>query len=556
MKKLLLVLSAVFAFSFLAKAQLMNTRDGSTLYGFAYMSVNHENWEHEFIKFNSTSSNMVQGFSEHQDARVLAAEYVGDYVWFIAHFENSDFISLCRAYYNSYYNNGEGVIMSFETLVEEFGEYGNDHYVYVKDMSYNPVDGKLYYVSELCYGDYSEYNLYAISLSFPFSQTKIRTFDEMMVSFAINNYGHMYAIGADGNLYMLSSDSMIHIGSTGVDVGYNDYKSMAFDKDSGVLYWAYYYHNYYANVTDHGLYSVNTTTGAATFLGTIGSGAEITGLFVNNQHQPSSQEITEVYIEGFTAPTWGAHPDFDLEVDASVPYSIQNVSWIFYNTDEYFELSSNNVFNRTDGKYYMRFNVIADDGYSFEETIPVFINGDASLIDPGYGGVLSSDCYSVFTIDYSVESNINTYTVNAIVIPSDAGVVNGTGTYPAGSTVTLVAIPTVGYSFLKWSDNVTENPRIFTVNEDVNLLAVFSGMGVEENDAEAIALYPNPTTGMVRIEAEGLKNVEVYDLTGQKVFAEEVSGETFEYDFSGLNGIYFIRIETAQGVETKRLVVK
>lgn len=433
MKKLLLVLSAVFAFSFLAKAQLMNTRDGSTLYGFAYMSVNHENWEHEFIKFNSTSSNMVQGFSEHQDARVLAAEYVGDYVWFIAHFENSDFISLCRAYYNSYYNNGEGVIMSFETLVEEFGEYGNDHYVYVKDMSYNPVDGKLYYVSELCYGDYSEYNLYAISLSFPFSQTKIRTFDEMMVSFAINNYGHMYAIGADGNLYMLSSDSMIHIGSTGVDVGYNDYKSMAFDKDSGVLYWAYYYHNYYANVTDHGLYSVNTTTGAATFLGTIGSGAEITGLFVNN---------------------------------------------------------------------------------------------------------------------------INTYTVNAIVIPSGAGVVNGTGTYPAGSTVTLVAIPTVGYSFLKWSDNVTENPRIFTVNEDVNLQAVFSGMGVEENDTEAIALYPNPTTGMVRIEAEGLKNVEVYDLTGQKVFAEEVSGETFEYDFSGLNGIYFIRIETAQGVETKRLVVK
>ena len=70
------------------------------------------------------------------------------------------------------------------------------------------------------------------------------------------------------------------------------------------------------------------------------------------------------------------------------------------------------------------------------------------------------------------------------------------------------------------------------------------------------AVYPNPTKGVVKIEAEGIKNVSVYNSLGQIIFENAVSGDAFEYDFSGDEaGVYFIKVETGKGVETKRVTV-
>ena len=70
------------------------------------------------------------------------------------------------------------------------------------------------------------------------------------------------------------------------------------------------------------------------------------------------------------------------------------------------------------------------------------------------------------------------------------------------------------------------------------------------------AVYPNPTQGMVKIEAEGLKTICVFNMAGAKVFEIAASGDAFEYDFSHQGaGVYLIKIETTKGVETKRLTV-
>ena len=70
------------------------------------------------------------------------------------------------------------------------------------------------------------------------------------------------------------------------------------------------------------------------------------------------------------------------------------------------------------------------------------------------------------------------------------------------------------------------------------------------------AIYPNPTQGGVKIEAEGLKTICVFNITGAKVFETSASGEVFEYDFSNLGaGLYLIKVETVKGVETKRVTV-
>ena len=70
------------------------------------------------------------------------------------------------------------------------------------------------------------------------------------------------------------------------------------------------------------------------------------------------------------------------------------------------------------------------------------------------------------------------------------------------------------------------------------------------------AVYPNPTKGVVKIEAEGIRNVSVFNSLGQIIFENAVNGNAFEYYFSGNEaGVYFIKVETEKGVETKRVTV-
>lgn len=80
--------------------------------------------------------------------------------------------------------------------------------------------------------------------------------------------------------------------------------------------------------------------------------------------------------------------------------------------------------------------------------------------------------------------------------------------------------------------------------------------GIEEDNAvmDYISLYPNPTNGHVTIEAEDLKHVTISNLLGQVVYEGKVEGDAFEYDFSGHGeGFYLIRIETTNGVITKKV---
>ena len=66
------------------------------------------------------------------------------------------------------------------------------------------------------------------------------------------------------------------------------------------------------------------------------------------------------------------------------------------------------------------------------------------------------------------------YTVSATVNPNGSGHVNGTGTFPAGSTTELIAIPNNGYTFSHWQDGNTQNPRTVTVNSNLSFTAYFT----------------------------------------------------------------------------------
>ena len=63
--------------------------------------------------------------------------------------------------------------------------------------------------------------------------------------------------------------------------------------------------------------------------------------------------------------------------------------------------------------------------------------------------------------------------LTAIANNAECGVVEGSDYYNNGDEAILTAIPYYGYSFVKWSDEVTDNPRTVVVTEDSTFTAIF-----------------------------------------------------------------------------------
>ncbi|MCQ2235623.1 MAG: leucine-rich repeat protein [Bacteroidales bacterium] len=82
------------------------------------------------------------------------------------------------------------------------------------------------------------------------------------------------------------------------------------------------------------------------------------------------------------------------------------------------------------------------------------------------GTILTSD-----KVQYTGTAG-STYTIS--IASSDNGMVLGAGTYVAGTTITIEAIAADGYEFVRWSDGNTDNPRVITVDANMNLTAKFA----------------------------------------------------------------------------------
>ena len=72
------------------------------------------------------------------------------------------------------------------------------------------------------------------------------------------------------------------------------------------------------------------------------------------------------------------------------------------------------------------------------------------------GAVISTDPTYTFTVtgagDYMANFSLKTYEITATVTPTEAGSVNGTGTYTHGTQCTLTAMPGEDYTFMYWSE--------------------------------------------------------------------------------------------------------
>ena len=118
------------------------------------------------------------------------------------------------------------------------------------------------------------------------------------------------------------------------------------------------------------------------------------------------------------------------------------------------------------GDYY---RPIADGTYSFRASCPGYVTKTYSNVTAAYGTPTELIIELVPEGWTPVE-----YTVEGVSEDNTKGMVTGGGTYLGGQTATLTATANAGYEFDHWNDGNTDNPRSFTVSEDVSYTAYFA----------------------------------------------------------------------------------
>jgi len=213
--------------------------------------------------------------------------------------------------------------------------------------------------------------------------------------------------------------------------------------------------------------------------------------------------------------------------------------------------------------------VFGEGYYDYGETVTISAtsNPEYDFINWLEEGVeLLTDSEYTFTVTSSrtLTGNFETYDIVILSNTPDCGV-SGGGNYRPGIEVTVSA-NTRGnsYEFVNWTKNGTvvstdAEYTFITAIGDMELVANFvETVGIEQLQVTSYELqvYPNPTSGELIIENGELiiENVEIFDILGKK---QKI---IFNFQLSTFNltdlpvGIYFIRIQTEEGVITRRIV--
>ena len=181
------------------------------------------------------------------------------------------------------------------------------------------------------------------------------------------------------------------------------------------------------------------------------------------------------------------------------------------------------------------------------------------------GNEVSTDESYTFTVtgNRALVANfeVRTYKITASVDPIGSARVFGDGTFTYGDEATLTVVPTEGYSFV----NLTENNEVvseelvytFTVTENHSFVAHLTPIEGIHEDAVNASVYPNPTSGEITVECEGLSHVRIVNAYGQTVYNADLEGDQTRIDLSQMaKGIYMMHIEAAEGQTVRKIVVE
>lgn len=93
----------------------------------------------------------------------------------------------------------------------------------------------------------------------------------------------------------------------------------------------------------------------------------------------------------------------------------------------------------------------------------------------------------------------------------------------------------------------------YVLRANMNITSV----GIDANEMATMVVYPNPAKNSIRVESNQTINmVRILNVLGQEVYSEALSNNSTVINVSTLrSGIYFVNIETNEGVKTQRISI-
>ena len=86
----------------------------------------------------------------------------------------------------------------------------------------------------------------------------------------------------------------------------------------------------------------------------------------------------------------------------------------------------------------------------------------------------------------------------------------------------------------------------------------FSVIGIDDVMESSLAIYPNPSNGVINILSDKqIESIAIYNAAGKMVYEQKVNLETDITLYNILKqGVYFVRVSTTENVQTQKLIVQ
>lgn len=441
---------------------------------------------------------------------------------------------------------------------------------------------------------------------------------QYMIGIASDYEGNIYGIDAfDDNLYLINTatGAATIIGSLGIDIDM-EAQDMEYDKDNDLLYLAGIVNGVGA------LYTVNTSTGAATLVGEFMNGTKLAGFAIPYGNPVFSNDLG---VADIISPSSGmfltdeepvvvqvSNFGVNAQSNFNVSYTVNNGSPVVesiagpLNGGETYEYTFTTTADLSaDGSYTFEActELNVDDNPENDCTTKIVVNSlldycDASTDNENewiskviFGSISQESDWQGGVADYT--DNTETiapggteviYVINGLPYPGDYVSVwvdwNNDTTFQIDSEEEISLINDGGTNEVYYGNievpfdlaegNYRMRVRLARNNnpnpcgpdeygevEDYTIVVDSIYVGIEPAHAAGIQVYPNPASDVVNINSHSpLKNIGVYNQTGQRFFSIDLNAKTYKLNTSGFpSGIYLLRIEMEARVVMRRVII-
>lgn len=178
---------------------------------------------------------------------------------------------------------------------------------------------------------------------------------------------------------------------------------------------------------------------------------------------------------------------------------------------------------------------------------------------------ICTDGESDFTtpVSFTTEGEV-TYTITATAGPNGTITPSGAVTVADGGSQTFTFEPAAGYQIETiLVDNQPQpiaDSYTFTNVQNDHTIHVDFAVGINENElTQAVQLFPNPTSATIELRFDNdlfmMSECNIYDMYGKLMHQTVIQDEVMTLDVTNYAaGVYFVKIETTQGVVTKKFV--